>query len=58
MRGKERISGLEELTGGPSSGGMIIRLFPPGFMSRIPSSNPAEVTFMVTTSPYLMHFYL
>lgn len=29
------------LTGGPSSGGMIILLLPPGLMSRIPSSNPA-----------------
>jgi hypothetical protein len=32
---------FEKLTGGPSSGGMIILLFPPGLMSRIPSSNPA-----------------
>lgn len=28
------------LTGGPSSGGMIILRFPPGFISLIPSSNP------------------
>lgn len=36
----ERDKQLELLTGGPSSGGMIILLFPPGLMSRIPSSNP------------------
>lgn len=32
---------IEELTGGPSSGGMMILRFPPGLMSRTPSSNPA-----------------
>ena len=32
----------EKLTGGPSSGGMIILLEPPGLMSLIPSSNPAN----------------
>lgn len=31
-----------ELTGGPSSGGMMILLFPPGLMSLIPSSNPTS----------------
>lgn len=31
----------DKLTGGPSSGGIIILLFPPGLISRIPSSNPA-----------------
>lgn len=38
MKGNQR---FEKLTGGPSSGGIIILLFPPGRMSLIPSSNPA-----------------
>lgn len=37
-----------ELTGGPSSGGMMILLFPPGFISLIPSSNPTSENVLFT----------
>lgn len=32
----------ERVTGGPSSGGITILRFPPGFISLIPSSNPVS----------------
>lgn len=43
-------TGIEELTGGPSSGGIMILRFPPGLMSRIPSSNPELFCWFSTIS--------
>lgn len=41
--GKQKKRRERELTGGPSSGGMMILRLPPGLMSRMPSSNPRFV---------------